>query len=229
LLVSRLYALFGKEASYPEVASLKPCPRGEGVWDILGYYNPNSVIKITICEHEIEEYSKGLAKNLKLNEKQVRMILRELVRLHEHSHALFHTGDFNSFCGINLKDTLFKVRYRFKRGYSSLPRDVNEPITEFIAYSIICDINSRTLKQIFSEVDRTSPPYYRAWNQIVALIDSKSKPNKQDYIFFIPKLVHIAREGNYHNFKQFFIKIQQNYQSIEDVYCLLKTCKEIIG
>lgn len=229
MLVSVLYDLLAKHISYPEVTCLKPCPKDEGIWDTLGYYNPNLPVKITICEHEIEEYSRQISKNLRLNEKQVRWILRELVRLHEHSHALLHTGDFNSFCGVNLKDTPLKVKLRFKRGYNNLPKDINEPITEFIAYSVICKTKIQTIKRIFMEVDRTSPSYYRTWNQITALIDNKIRPNKHDYIFFIPKIVHLARENDYRDFKQFFLEVQQNYQSLSETYLLLKTCKKIIG
>jgi len=57
-------------------------------------------------------------------------MLGELVGLHEHSHAILHIGGFNSFCGVNLKDTPLGVRLRFKRGYNNLPKDINEPITE---------------------------------------------------------------------------------------------------
>jgi hypothetical protein len=228
MLVSMLYDLLPKDVSHPEVTSIKLCPKGEGVWDTLGYYNPNLPVKITICEHEIEEYSRQISKNLKLNEKQVSWILKELVRLHEHSHAILHTGDFNSFCGVNLKDTPLKVRLRFKRGYNNLPKDINEPITEFITYSVICRTEFQTAKQIFIEVDKTSPPYYQTWKQITALIDNKSKPNRRDYIFFIPRLVHLARESDHNDFKQFFIEVQQNCQSLHDTYSLLKLCKKLL-
>jgi len=62
MLVSMLYDLLSKDVSYLEVTSIKLCPKGEGIWDALGYYNPNLPVKITVCEHEIKECSRRISK-----------------------------------------------------------------------------------------------------------------------------------------------------------------------
>lgn len=210
MLVSRLYELFRKNIPKPERAAFKECPRGEGIWDILGYYDYKSRVKITICEPKIREYSKKLTKKLDLDETQIRLMLRELVRLHEHAHALLHTGNFGG-----------GIKRRFKMGYQNFPKGINEPLTEFIGWSVVCNVGIQPFEIIFNEIDKNAPNYYRKWNQIRGLIDSKSKPNSKNYVYFVPGLVQVAREQKWDSFDHFLKGIQRNYPLIDAFVRLL--------
>jgi len=228
LLVSRLYKLFGGNVPKPErsIFNFKDCPRGEGIWDILGYYDSKSY-SVTICEPKIEEHSWQVATRLGSKPHETRLVLRELVRLHEHAHSLIHTGNFDEFRGFNLSEKLpeFKVKCRFKMGYP-IPCQINEPLAEFISWSIIhniADDEARAIfEKVFDEVDKSAPSYYKNWVQLRQLIQNSSKPASEHFIFFVPGLVHIARDGVWNNFGHFVQAISSKYELLQERYMMLK-------
>lgn len=74
---------------------------GGRIWDVMGYYDKKRKI-VTICDKVIQkgfenkfkrdvELRRELEK-LSRTRKELILILRELVRLHEHSHAFLHTA-----------------------------------------------------------------------------------------------------------------------------------------
>ena len=152
----------------------------EGIWDTLGYYDGNKQI-VFICELNIVNFVYHLQKRLnrKRNRLFLMLVLRELVRLHEHAHALLHVGDFSKF--PNLKD-LFNIG-KFQN-YNSFPCYINEPLTEFIAWSTIRYLKENQIFfiKVFEEVDKDSPQYYRNWNQIKQIIDKKREHRDILYI-----------------------------------------------
>jgi hypothetical protein len=202
MLVSQLYEFFNKDVPKPERAVLKDCVKGDGIWDVLGYYDHKSKVKITICEPEVEKFSNRLAVQLNGDKNQIRLIVRELVRLHEHGHAMLHTG------------STFSIKRRFKMGYRNLPLEINEPLTEFIAWSVIKDCSVASFESFFYEIDKNSPSYYKQWNQIKQLIDGKRK-NIINYLYLVPGLIHIARNGVWNNFKHFLKGVSDHYKLIE--------------
>jgi hypothetical protein len=234
MLVSRLYRLFEKNIPKPEKVALSQCPKGEGIWDILGYYDYKAQVKITICELEIEKYSWQVARRLGCKEYETRLVLRELVRLHEHAHSLTHTGNFNVFREMNLSERLpeFKVRRRFKMGYP-IPPQINEPFAEFISWSIIQNIPYSDVRAIFEKVfdevnsDKQTPSYYMRWIELKELLrelsDNESKPANEHYICFVPVLVHIARDSVWKDFEHFVLVVKDSYKSLQSMYKFLHT------
>jgi len=140
-----------------------PCSKEEGIWDTLGYYDGKIV---TICDKAIQKsLKKKFDKDVELREKleklsksreELILILRELVRLHEHSHAFLHTA------------TVRKSKPSGK-WYSNLPKEVNGPLTEFITYSVINSLKDEAKKlfvTVFLEFDKYVPKPYRNWREI---------------------------------------------------------------
>ena len=212
MLVSQLYGLFRKNVPKQERAIVRDdeCRTGEGIWDILGYYDSKSYL-ITICEPKVKRHSKQLAMQPKFEETLTRLTLRELVRLHEHAHAMLHTGNFGG-----------GIRRRFKMGYRNFPLNINEPLTEFIAWSVVRNVGVQSFENVFNEVDKNAPNYYRIWDQIKQLIESKDKPDRENYVFFVPGLIQVAREGIWKNFGQFL-------QGVKDHYLLIKKLAVLEG
>ncbi len=129
MLVSKLYEIFSGNTPKPERSVLKHCSKGdEGIWDILGYYDPKSHA-IFICEPKVENHSWEIARSLGLTTFYTRLVLRELVRLHEHAHSLTHTGKFDELLGTEFPAELreeVKVRVRFRMRYP-IRSEINEP------------------------------------------------------------------------------------------------------
>ncbi|MCD6483901.1 MAG: hypothetical protein J7L47_02180 [Candidatus Odinarchaeota archaeon] len=104
-----------------------------GIWDVMGYYDKKRKI-VTICDNVIQkEFENKFERDVELRRrleklskprKELILILRELVRLHEHSHGFLHTA---------------RVHGSKPGGkwYLNLPEEVDEPLTEFITYSVI--------------------------------------------------------------------------------------------
>jgi len=206
MLTYKLYKFFRIDKLKKERSVLTDCRGpGEGIWDILGYYDPLKY-EITICDSRIEEFAKSLAISINSDETTTTLVLRELVRLHEHAHSLLHTGKISS------------VR-RFRKGYRNLPREINEPVTEFIAWSTIKKFGTKFIEKVFEEIDKKSPKYYRNWRKIKQKIDSKSKIDERfsgsiQYISFIPSLISIVRRGICDDFNSFLRKIDENWNTI---------------
>jgi hypothetical protein len=149
------------------------------------------------------------------------MIIRELVRLHEHTHAIFHTTKLEKIHGVIDARRLGIGRNRFQVTYTSFPRDIDEPMGEFIAWSTICNEGSQMFKNIFREVDKKSPRYYRRWIEIKELVDEKCEPPPRNYLFFVPALIHIAREGNWKDFDDFIYGVEKQFYLIYFTYKII--------
>jgi len=226
MLVSKLFEIFHNNIPRRERAVFEGCWKDEGIWDILGKYDPKSYL-ISICEPEVIMCSKKLATSLKLNEAQSYLTLRELVRLHEHAHALIHKGDFNKFLNIDLSIggpcPELEIRPTFKKGYRNLPHEIKEPLTEFVAWSVVNNMDL-SFKKAYNEVDKGTPPYYRKWVQLRELIEKRSKLFHR-YYFFVPFLIHVARDGVWNDFEHFIEGIKEQFQS--NRYSLIETLYEV--
>jgi hypothetical protein len=237
MLVSKLYGMFSGNTPKPERSVLKHCPGGgDGIWDVLGYYDPKSYT-VTICELEVENYSWEIARSLGLTVFYTRLVLKELVRLHEHAHSLTHTGKFDEFRGNkhDLPEEM-KLRCRFRMRYP-IKSEINEPIAEFISWSTIQNIPSdahAVFEKVFDEVneDPKTPALYRRWSDLKKLLaelsDNEGKPAEDDYICFIPGLIHIARDGVWSGFEDFIQGIQDGFEHLKRWYILLRASKAIL-
>jgi len=182
-----------------------------GIWDILGYYDGNAPTpSIHLCEREIEDtVSEFYHNRSRFTKLSLRFVVRELVRLHEHAHALIHIGDFKRFNELVKK---YPESYIPPfNNYGSFPPIINEPLTEFISWSTISylkDTHPYFLK-IFNKIDKKAPHYYREWRRIRKSIDKINKPITE-YIYYIPGLVKIARENKWTNFEDFLKEILKN-------------------
>ena len=154
MLVSKLHEIFLENDPKQEKVILTGCQKRDGIWDTLGYYDPKSW-SINICEKEITDYVEILERKRKRNKIYTRFCLRELVRLHEHAHSLFHTSKFE-YIGCD-----------FAMGYQNFPATVEEPLVEFIAWSTVHYIGKEIFLSLFYEVDEDSPSYYKEWNKII--------------------------------------------------------------
>lgn len=201
MLVSKLYKLFDVKLK-KERSVLNECHGfGDGIWDIIGYYNPLKY-EITICDSRIEEHVRKLAKSIEYDEVNTNLVLRELVRLHEHAHSLLHTGKLSPL-------------RRFKNGYRNLPPTVNEPVTEFIAWSTVQKFGTKFFERVFEEVDKSTPDYYKRWKQIKQVIDNKSrKKMHNEYVYYIPGLIYLARKGVWKDFNSFLGEMSQEWKTI---------------
>jgi len=138
--------------------------RNLGIWELFGYYDPKEQ-KVYLCEENISERSKKIAKNLNYNETETYAILRELVRLHEHIHAYTHQ----------------EIREKFLR----IPSTISEPLTEFLSYCTIKNYEDEYYRQkylaVFMEVDKNHPKYYRNWRDILDVVIDKNQGLKVEY------------------------------------------------
>jgi len=208
LLVSQLSKLYGY---IPEIecVHVEPCHKGNnGIWDILGYYE--SVPKlIHICEPEIHKCVDDIKKIRlrefgRLEDDMSSIVLessvRELVRLHEHCHALLHTCSFKGFTAPNHK------------WYSSLSPDICEPLVEFISRVLVEFVNNNILKRIFDFIDNKAPPYYKRW---IELMNIFIKRNLKDPSGYIPGIVSVLREeGKLKNFEHAKKVIEERWEDI---------------
>ena len=138
--------------------------RNLGIWELFGYYDSKEQ-KVYLCEENISEESKKIAKNLNYNETETYAILRELVRLHEHIHAYTHQEIGEEFLRI--------------------PSTINEPLTEFLSYCVIKNYEDEDYRQkylaVFMEVDKNHPKYYRNWRDILNVVIDKNQGLKVGY------------------------------------------------
>jgi len=205
LLVSKLCEIpVSKYVPKLEKICLEPC-RGEGIWDVLGYYNRELEI-VFICEVEIQEEVKKLSTIRELIEKlkvpeghvsnYLTLIVRELVRLHEHAHAYLHTAiiETSEGCvGRTVELDWWKCR------------EVNEPLAEFVARSIVEKFGDPFVT-VFEEVDKSSPLYYRRWKDIERIC--KLSPSA------IPPLTRIFRSKAWSNWNEFYQELKRKKDSI---------------
>jgi len=216
MLVPRLYEIFEVQKVKKERGFLNGCHGGDGIWDTLGYYDP-SAYEITICDSRIEKFVRDsiIIQTIEFDEIYTKVVLRELVRLHEHTHALLHTSSFPG-------SKRYKMGH-WKTGYRNLHPDVNEPLTEFIAWSVVQRFGTKFFERVFEVVDEKSPFYYREWKKIKDILD-KVRQN-HSYVFFIPGLVYIARDRALADFQNFLQELKNNLQTICDLSTLFNLIK----
>jgi len=208
VLVDELCRLYGYRPVL-EYSCMERCPHGDGIWDILGFYKGSSR-RVYICEAEIEKHTKEIKEKIaekfsNLNEEVCivlsRSAIRELVRLHEHSHAILHIGDFNGLVAPN------------DEWFSSLKPEINEPLTEFISYSIIRHMKNTFLKAVFEWVDEKAPDYYKRWLEIKIALD-RENVMPEDYWKYIPGVVEIAREEKWTDLDALISNIENRWQDV---------------
>lgn len=210
MLVAKLYEVFANKICTPEKPNLE-CPRiGEGIWDTLGYYDSEQR-EISICEREIAQanHNWDLAKHCRRKEHETALILRELVRLHEHAHALHHTGNF--VFNILGAPSPIKVRRRFVIGYENLPKEIIESLAEFISWSVVSNINVELFNNAFNKVDEHAEDFYKKWKTLRELIKSRFELGYEYYIAFVPGLINITRQQELRSFDDFTQAMQLDY------------------
>jgi len=207
MLVSKLCEIpVSKYVPKLEKICLEPC-RGEGIWDVLGYYNRELEL-VFICEVEIRGVVKKLSAIRELVEKlrvpeghvsnYLTLIVRELVRLHEHAHAYLHTAiiEASEGCaGRTVELDWWKCR------------EVNEPLAEFVARSIVEKFGDpfvTVLKEIekFPHYD----DYYGRWKDIEGIC--KLSPSA------IPPLTRVFRSKAWSNWGEFYQELKREENSI---------------
>jgi len=219
MLVPKLYEIFGVRKVKKEKGFLNECPGGgDGIWDILGYYDP-SAYEITVCESRIEKFVRNsiLTQTIEFDEIYTKVVLRELVRLHEHTHALLHTSSFPRLKRYKMGN--------WKIGYRNLHPSVNEPLTEFLAWSVVQRFGTKFCERVFEIVDEKSPSYYREWKKIKDIID-KVRQN-HSYVFFILGLVYTARDMDLCNFQNFLQELKNNLQTVYDLSTLFNLTRSL--
>jgi len=203
------------------------CPRyirNGGIWDILGFYEPKTEMVI-VCEDRIVKHGRRLANQLKVDELKTTLVLRELVRLHEHSHAYLHTAQIAEHVKaaclrvINMEE-LNKDTWLF-----DLKPQVLEPLTELFAYitlkntHILNKEEKNFVMRIFEEVDKQTPNYYQKWRDIINLIPLDSE-------FSIIALLYIARRKVWNSWDEFYNFISSNFNNVikklRKAYTLMK-------
>lgn len=219
MLVCWLHKLYGYIPMF-ELVDFRLCLKGDGIWDILGYYDSKPHL-VYICESEIEKCVdeikfKIFNKAGSLNEKEVtvlsRLAVRTLVRLHEHCHALLHTCDFRGLIAPN------------HDWYISLKPEISEPLTEFIAFSIIQKSGCRFFQKIFEYIDDKAPKYYKKWTALRDLVKSKTGDSKTCYTF-VPGIVKVARESSWENFNELKESIKDQWDDEVARVCIAYNIK----
>jgi len=113
---------------------------------------------------------------------------------------------------------------------------VNEPLTEFIAWSVISNVGWQIFERVFEEVDKESPPYYRKWIQLKESLkelsdnewaNNESKPKPEHYVYFVPGLVHIARDDVWNDFGHFVQGIKDRCELLKNRYLIWKTMEDL--
>ncbi len=129
-----------------------------GIGDKLGFYDGK---KVHICDQQIEQEAKNIYRDLSslVNINQCYLVLRELIRLHEHIHALIH----------------FKTNYKW---YTNLPKEINEPLTVYFSWLIVRSVGDEIYQRVFDKVNDELPDYYKKWDLIQKRLGFK--PSKSD-------------------------------------------------
>ena len=183
------------------------------IWDILGSYNPKDKL-VKICEIEIDQFFEDNKKDkalCRLEKKQTRYSIRELIRIHEHVHSLIHHFNFFSLGGVSIGLDSFPPA---KSSTYKIPDYVEEPLCVFISFSIIKTLNWIAIGRIFNILDKKTPQKYQNWIKIREIVERNiNRKLMRDYIYFTPSLIKIAREKNYSSFNEFIQLIENNQKS----------------
>jgi hypothetical protein len=190
-----------------------------GMFDVLGeYYSTSNTI--VIYEKEIEKCMNNYFSSQNNNNGLTRDTLRQLIRLHEHSHSIIKTCMFDtvfdvvSRMDIHQKNpvafSIDKINYM---NYNKKPKDVIESLTQFVVFSIVERTRIDPYVNMFKLMDDVSPHYYRRWRDLVRYIEEKY--DMYEYHFFIPPLVKIFRENAFSNFAEFMEVIENNLEIVD--------------
>lgn len=201
MLVSRLCKIPGSQYIPKFEKISKPCKEGEDIWDVLGYYDYDSEV-VYICEEKIQEeverllHKPELIEKLNIESKHARnylsLVVKELVRLHEHAHAYLHTAIIENFGNDYVYDIV-------SNWY--VCKEVVEPLTEFVVRSIIENSAFHNpFMAVFDEIDELSPSYYKKWREIEAIC----RPTP----YVIPPLTKIVRSKAWNNWSDFYRELE---------------------
>lgn len=189
---------------------------GDGIWDRLGYYSEGivSICDKNICDfldkQKVSELPEKIGVGMLSSEAKrncLFSLLREITRLHEHAHAYLHLAKIGGVIPER-----WEGYYPIHRGwFFDLPKEVNEPLAEFIVRSIV---ESSEFKQpyvvIFDELDKphNTPEYYRKWRDIVILVGAVEEA--------IPPIVKFARGKRWSSWSDFCTELFKNREEIKN-------------
>ncbi|MBI5253399.1 MAG: hypothetical protein HY930_03255 [Euryarchaeota archaeon] len=140
------------------------------IWDILGEYDAINK-KVSIYGNAIESFTEALYQQKvlddifqKYSKDFVTLIIHELVRLHEHAHALAHCGKLVFGGAENCEEW---------KEFLNAPKELKEPIAEFIVYAAIKENKFEDMEKIFLEADKFTPAFYQRWKELEKKIAEK--------------------------------------------------------
>ncbi len=162
-----------------------------GIFDLLGYYDMTCQT-VNICEQNIADYlrnenpQESLSK--KLGDTTAYLALREIIRLHEHAHAIIDTCGFNGFSAPS------------HEWFVSLPDEVGEPLAQFIVWSLLNtkDDGKSLLMETFKLLSSKQSKIYQDWKELRDCFDPLPKAMREviDYRSLIPLIVRFSRTKN---------------------------------
>ena len=164
-----------------------------GILDLLGYYD-KTCQTVNICEQRIAKY-------LKDESTSDYLFLREVIRLHEHAHAIIDTCSFNGFSAPS------------HEWFVSLPPAVGEPLAQFIVWSLLNskDGEKPLLINTFERLNSNQPQIYQDWEKIKDCVDNWKKDPLMEVMLknvincesVIPLIVKFARTKEWNSFGTF--------------------------
>lgn len=219
-LVNKLVKLYGYRW-VPEVCEQRYKRLRDGIWDTLGYYDER---KVHLCEKELSETSEDVSRRLGLNDDITWLALRELVRLHEHAHAMLHRVNPLSYALRHVRRVSVPIRRKkvsyIRRWYRALKPEVVEPLTEFVAYSLIP--TEGVYRAIFEEVDKQAPPYYRRWQELVRVCDELRRESRQlsnvSLCELVPPIIGLAHGKVWESFDELINAVQRAKREIIETF-----------
>lgn len=167
-----------------------------GIFDLLGYYD-TTCQTVNICEQQIAEHLKREGSQ---NSTTGYLAIREVIRLHEHAHAIIDTCGFNGFSAPS------------HEWFVSLPNDVGEPLAQFIVWSLLNgkDGEKLLLMEAFKKLCKNQPQIYGNWDKIKNCFDrvlgdplAKAMIKAINYQPLIPSIVKFSRTKGWTSFDKF--------------------------
>ena len=167
-----------------------------GIFDLLGYYDAGTQT-INICEQNIFHYLKNNWESdrkdlsdhgFNIDETGFFASLREVIRLHEHAHAIIDSCGFNCFSAPS------------HEWFVSLPDEVGEPLAQFIVWSLLNtkDDGKSLLMETFKLLSSKQSKIYQDWKDLRDCFDPLPKAMGEviDYRSLIPLIVRFSRTKN---------------------------------
>lgn len=179
----------------------------EGIFDILGYYEAETQT-VNICEQNIFDHLKNekesvyndlLKQGFKIDKSVFFASLREVIRLHEHAHAIIDSCSFNCFSAPS------------HEWFVKLPPELGEPLAQFIVWSLLNtkDGGKSLLMETFKLLSSKQSKIYKDWEVIRKWADNLNESLTRvmakvlDYQSLIPLVVRFSRTRNWKTFVEF--------------------------